>query len=464
MSFFCFIIYVATSSGLLIVKIDFILQMPITRNMFSSSELLQNTNKITHTTDGRNVIGDHQRIKSKSPDDLSILYVMLIHNNPEFAIRIIKSLNEFQHTFIVHVDASAEKQVYEKLNHHFNSSLLGTNNVHLLENSERVHITWGGFSIVNATLLCMNYALLHAIKFDFVIDISGTTYPIKSNQFIRKTLASNLNTIFMDVLLEPNRPESHMFNHFVECDGALHRIARLPIIKGINMHIGSQWFALPKHVAQWILTDRLPKEYIEYAKNVIIADENYFATMFMNSPFCAKATNKNLLFVLFDKWENERNRSHRDNKKCLGIDPDHCGRSPTTLTIEYKYLIEASRSLFARKFDPNNSGSMDLIKHIDFMRGGGHHQILSASIAKTTIIQQQQQARRTEDWDNNGGNKEPKEMMIKVLLHKDKDENYFNDNASSPNSAVDEEKKRKKGGLSSSNEFYLNNTAQQIHY
>lgn len=64
------------------------------------------------------------------------------------------------------------------------------------------------------------------------------------------------------------------------------------------MHVGSQWFAMPRHVAgssfdsnitaflEWFLRDPLPISYQEYASHVVVADEHYFSTLFSHSPYC----------------------------------------------------------------------------------------------------------------------------------------------------------------------------------
>ena len=184
-----------------------------------------------------------------------------------------------------------------------------------------------------------------------------------------------------------------MWNEFVECDGALHRIGKLPLIKGMNMFVGSQWFSIPKHVMNWLLHNPLSLQYMEYAKSIVVADENYFQTLLKNSPYCNDLINNNYVFVLFDKWEHDKsndnntntnNKKHmnrivndknisqtidlttnRDLRKCLYSDPDICGRSPTTLTLNYKKLLQISRAMYARKFDVNNHESIELINMID---------------------------------------------------------------------------------------------------
>jgi Core-2/I-Branching enzyme len=144
----------------------------------------------------------------------------------------------------------------------------------------------------------------------------------------------------------------------------------------MHMYVGSQWFTIPHHVVLWLLNDPLPQQYQSYARYVVVADENYFATLISNSPYCANIVRKKNLFLLFDKWENELSTVHlRDQRKCLSPDPDHCGRSPSTLTSKFKNLLEVSHALFARKFDPNDIESLSLLSTIDSWR---NHTLLEA--------------------------------------------------------------------------------------
>jgi len=53
---------------------------------------------------------------------------------------------------------------------------------------------------------------------------------------------------------------------------------------------------------------------------------------------------------MFDQWENEQDLSKRDQRKCMMPDPNHCGRSPTTLGLDYIDVLELSGDFFARKF------------------------------------------------------------------------------------------------------------------
>lgn len=296
-------------------------------------------------------------------EQLSIAYVFLVHDQVEFTQRTIRTLNESQHLFVIHVDRKFPN-VYNELlqfsaNHH---------NVYMVEN--RVDVIWAAFSVVQATLNAVDYLLRQGKRFDYLINFSGTTYPIKSNRYILKILAQFPSAIYVDYNPHPHRPDPSTWHHYVECDGMLHRIGRIPLARGMNLYFGSQWFMLPFRVVEWIMLDPLPDVYARYAKHIIVADENYFVTLIQNSPYCHDIINTNNVLVVFDKWENEKDEALRfyDPKKCLSPDPTICGRSPITLTQEHRGILKSSYHLFARKFDLHNLSSLLMLQEVDRWR------------------------------------------------------------------------------------------------
>lgn len=42
--------------------------------------------------------------KAIDSSSLSILYLLLVHQSPDFVFRLMTALNESQHTFVIHVD------------------------------------------------------------------------------------------------------------------------------------------------------------------------------------------------------------------------------------------------------------------------------------------------------------------------------------------------------------------------
>ena len=164
-------------------------------------------------------------------------------------------------------------------------------------------------------------------------------------------------------------PHTTQWHHFVECDNRMRRIWRLRPPRGMSMYVGSQWFIISKEFSRYLVTDRiLVPHYVEYGRKTMVADENFFATIIKNSPFCHTHHNRNNVHVQFDQWEHSK--ATRDPAKCLQPNPDHCGRSPTVNTLEYMPVLELSQQMFARKFDPEVD--VAILDAIDELRARNH--------------------------------------------------------------------------------------------
>ena len=84
-------------------------------------------------------------------------------------------------------------------------------------------------------------------------------------------------------------------------------------------------------------------------EHVVVADESFFGTVLRHTAYCKKHHNSNFLHLQFDRWESELPAGKRDERKCPMPNPDHCGRSPTIMTVDYADILELSNELFARK-------------------------------------------------------------------------------------------------------------------
>jgi Core-2/I-Branching enzyme len=293
-----------------------------------------------------------------NPSDLNLLYAILTHDEPRSTIRLVEKLYEPGHLFVIHVDGKeASDSTYETLVEYARYR----DYVHVIPT--RVRIAWGGFSMVNATLHILKYAFAtdsrgrKPLDFHKVVHMASTSYPLASNTEIRQRLADYpLDANFMFVIMKPSRPSKHSWSYFVECDDALHRIYRLEPLKGENngmeLFTSSQWWIISREFAQYLAEAKpgtFVHQYLDYIKHVVVADETFFGTVLRNTEFCTKHTNRNFLHVQFDRWESDLPSSERDERKCMMKDPNHCGRSPTTMTIDYVDILELSDDLFARK-------------------------------------------------------------------------------------------------------------------
>ncbi len=322
----------------------------------------------------------------KTAEDLRLLYVITAHRDLEQVVRLIEALQDdpedmstcppsttgtenscVRSHFVVHVDgklgplpADLPLLTYASM----------TPNVYVMREG-RVNVSWGGFSVVQATLNAISYGFYLNLPFDRVINLSGATYPMATPRQIRSTLAQHpVNDQLMFIDPTANVPNPRVWHYFVECDNQMHRIARFGIPRGVPLRTGSQWFVISRDFAHYLLTDeKFVGPYTAYAQHILIPDENFFATVLKSSPYCHHHYNTNYLHLTFDVWEDEKGAA-ADQSKCLQPDPRICGRSPLLVGIEeienlipsyFPPLPGNSRNetfLFARKFDSQASAAV----------------------------------------------------------------------------------------------------------
>ena len=306
------------------------------------------------------------------PHSLKLCYAVLTHDSPKSTIRLIDALYEPGHIFVIHVDGKETSEpTYQALAEY--ASL--RDHVHILAHPYRVRVNWGGFSMVNATMQILQYLFQlngHTsgiLDFDKVVHIASTSYPIASNAQIRKTIASYpLDANLLHIVMKPTKPHHAAWHYFVECDDRLHRLYRLKPLTaesgGIELYTSSQWFIISRDFAYYLALAKpgtLVHAMLEYTQHVVVADESFFGTILRNSPFCETHHNWHFLHLQFDKWESDLDSNVRDERKCMMPDPNHCGRSPTTMTSDYLDILEMTGDLFARKFDPDDDEVKDVL-------------------------------------------------------------------------------------------------------
>lgn len=301
-----------------------------------------------------------------SSHEVVLCYGILAHDSAPATIRLIEAVDEPTTIFIVHVDAK-----YEDTHEALKQYAATRPKIKVLDHPYRVRVNWGGFSMVNATMQLFHFA--DQLDFTHFVHIASTAYPIASNRRIRNTLASYpKDANFMHVILRPARPHPSIWNYYIECDDRLHRIYRLtPLTKethNAEVYTTSQWFIISRDFVRYFANPEpgsFLAQYLEYVEHVVVADESFFGTVLRHTPFCNKHHNWNFLHLHFDEWENERDLKSRDERKCVMPDPNHCGRSPTTITLDYLDILELSGDLFARKFmDDVDSKIKDVVDTI----------------------------------------------------------------------------------------------------
>ena len=265
---------------------------------------------------------------------MKVAYLILAHHEPEMLDKLIIELNKPKEQIFVHLDKKTNITLFQ--------SILAGKCIFI---EERLNVSWGSFSMVDATLKLLK-AAISGDKFDYYCLLSGCDFPIKSIHDFENYLVENQGKEFLECVdiskRPPNFQKRYKGFYFFEnrtkwlltLNYGITKIQRYFYTrKPYNnqpIYFGSQWWTLSGNFVDYILSflEKHPG-YIRYFRYTLISDAMFFQTIMAHSPFFEQATNNNLRLIFF-----EENTPH-----------------PKIWTIEDKDMILQSKAFFARKFD-----------------------------------------------------------------------------------------------------------------
>lgn len=232
-----------------------------------------------------------------------IAFLILAHDQPDHLEKLIKSL-ALPADFYVHVDAKSDLRGFRHI--------ADADNVVLLE--DRLRVTWGGFSIVHATLALMRACMQSEHRYAKISLLSGACYPVKPPNAIYEQLARDPDFNFityanialcdrffqnrvtkrwnMDFELpwidqggSPSFPTKAVKKALRILQPANPLNARPGFLKN-GVFLGSQWWSLSYDCVKFILeTVGANREISDYFRHAYAPDEIFFHSIVANSPF-----------------------------------------------------------------------------------------------------------------------------------------------------------------------------------
>jgi len=240
-------------------------------------------------------------------DRKKIAYLITAHNDPEHLERLVNALDDTA-DFFIHIDKKYPLEPF--------TERIDKPNVFFLTDTDRVKVHWGGFSQVQATLnllrRCLETNDRNPSAYKKVVFMSGSDYPIKSNDHIHSFFEKNADVNFirgMNITKANAKKYNYCVCNYLFFDFFLYtprmtRIVRKALNLAVNWvkkkpnHIinsagkkvdlfhGSSWWALNIDVAKYILRYSFEKREIsDYFRLSLASDEKFFHTIFFNSAF-----------------------------------------------------------------------------------------------------------------------------------------------------------------------------------
>lgn len=222
---------------------------------------------------------------------LKISFALVAHGSPNVVTRLIRLLVSQGHSVAVHYDLKSPRASYEQLTREFKDAPL-------VRFAKRVRVGWGEWSVVQATLNCLDEIEKAAWEPEYVYLISGLDYPIRPCSQLEGFLTRNRGEEFIEsvpsetvkwVKTGPQR-ERYRYHWFfnwrdqprsTELVFKVQKALRLErkFVRGMTPWMGSQWWVLTWSTLKKIMVLARKPEILKFFKTTLIPDELFFQTL-----------------------------------------------------------------------------------------------------------------------------------------------------------------------------------------
>lgn len=280
---------------------------------------------------------------------MKIAHLILAHGQPFQLKKLVEKLSHPDAAFYVHIDAKKTLEEFGLLRYI----------PHVYFVTKRVKITWGSYSMVQATLNGFEDIIASGIQYDYINLLSGQDYPLKDTSFIHQYFALHRGKHFMEFYAIydqwqeaiPRITRYHLVHYNIpgkhRLESLINKVAPVRRMPNNLEPVGrSQWFTITTAAAKYILQYLLRyPDVVRFFKVTWAPDEFIFQTILFNSSFQNDMVNNNLRYI---DWSERK-------------------ASPKTLTVADVAAMEQSGCLFARKV--NMHADAELIKVLDKLSG-----------------------------------------------------------------------------------------------
>lgn len=265
---------------------------------------------------------------------MRIDYLIRAHTAPEQLARLVQRLDEGDARFYVHVNKLTDDETFEAMK----QALGGRDNVVWLP---RVACYWGGFSLLEATLVGIEGILASGDLPDYAILLSGQDYPLRPPREIEAFLDARRGRNFLHHFRLPAEwwaGEGGGLNRvrypYFERIRYKTRLLRLPIPRrfpaGVEPYGGMALWALTGETLADVMRFVAERpDVLRFFRRTKMPDELFFQTIMLSTPLADSVENE---FLHYMDWSD--GSAH-----------------PAILRAADLPKLRSSAKLFARKFD-----------------------------------------------------------------------------------------------------------------
>jgi Core-2/I-Branching enzyme len=245
---------------------------------------------------------------------VKIAFALLAHGNPHLVERLVRLLVSAGHMVVLHYDLKSPKVHYDSLRRAFEQCAL-------VRFACRVRVGWAEWSIVEATLKCLEEIEISGWDPDYVYYLSGMDYPIRSSDQLVKFLQRNNGKEYIESVPADTVPwaktgpqqERYQYRFYFNwreqprlCEFFLALQKRLGLkrkfVRGMTPYIGSQWWVLTWSTLRKVMRLARERDIERFFRTVLVPDELFFHTMVRHLVPASRIVNRTLTLYQFSDY------------------------------------------------------------------------------------------------------------------------------------------------------------------
>ncbi|XP_006018251.1 beta-1,3-galactosyl-O-glycosyl-glycoprotein beta-1,6-N-acetylglucosaminyltransferase 7 [Alligator sinensis] len=290
---------------------------------------------------------------SEEEKNFSLAYIITIHKELEMFVKLLRAIYVPQNVYCIHIDEKTSKDYKAAVQTIVNCF------ENIFITSKRESVVYAGFSRLQADINCMKDLIKFNIQWNYVINLCGQDYPIKTNKEIIQYIKSKWNgkNITPGVVQPPHiKYRTHVsYKEYVHSGTSY--VYPTKNVKNnpphnLTIYFGSAYYVLTREFVEFALTDVRAKDLLEWSMDTYSPDEHYWVTLnrLTDSPGATPNADweGNIRAI---KWKDQEGVKHNG---CKG----HYIRNICIYGLgDLQWIIE-SPHLFANKFE---SGKYPLV-------------------------------------------------------------------------------------------------------
>jgi len=317
---------------------------------------------------------------------MKVSFIVLAYKKPEYLRVLIETLLASGSDVYIHYDASSPYDLQDE------SSQWGLGKYDgCLYHAPRVKVVWGEWSIVQATLNCLNMAREQGYNSDYFMLISGACMPVKPIYELEQFLSENSGVDYIEAVNAVDnlwitdgiqqerwehyhyinwRPHPKLFSRSLKLQHKLKIKRKLPIS---TPYIGSQWWCLRQSTIEKVLSLIVKKPKIaRFYRRTWVPDESFFQTLVGNLLPEKERSAKLLMQYKFNSKGIPRVYYDDDLAELLAEDA-FFARKLAPSAVELRKSLQSICALDKGKYhallrDPEHTYAQDLYEKIKFDR------------------------------------------------------------------------------------------------